>query len=229
MKIYPYNYPLILNDDTFVAYGGSTGTTTPQMRTAAYLIAEQQMSNHVGTFLLPTVITGSWDYQFGNGYLATEYGYVSGLLGFVVQDHLGNTLKQLTGTHHNFAAIHDDSFGYLYIDQFLGYCSIPCNNPYKFQAVYEAGLPTGVASQPGMLVALTAASQLVLNELLPVPANESTGDVGVLSFKSLDYSEVRKGWHKTAFGDSPKAAWVAHMVDSTIRKARRAILFGRGL
>ena len=107
-----------MNDTTFIGYGGSTGTTTPPMRQAAYQIAEQQMTNYIGTFLLPTVVTGTWDYQFGNGYLPTDWGYVSNLQNFRVLDKDGGVVRTLSGTY-NFAAIHDDTFGYIYIQDLL--------------------------------------------------------------------------------------------------------------
>ena len=55
MNIYPYDYPLILTDDIFTGYGGLTGTSLPLQREAAYIIAEQQVSTYLGTFLLPTI------------------------------------------------------------------------------------------------------------------------------------------------------------------------------
>lgn len=229
MNIYPHSSPIILNDSIFTSYGGQTGTSSASLRNACYLIAEQQTSNYIGTFLLPTTITGSVDYFYNlRGSLSTDYGYVNKLLWMRVLDTHGDAIYGLTGTH-SFASIAEDTFGYIYVEQLYNYwnCSYWGNTEYKFQYAYEAGLPTGVANQPGMLTALTTAAQLVLNELQLIPANETTGDAGITDFSSLQYSEKRKAWKNTAFGASPKSAWVAHMIDSTIKKARRAVILGR--
>lgn len=229
MQIYPYNAPIILDDNTFVMYGGKTGTTTPALRDACYLIAEQQMTSYLGTFLLPTVVTGTIDYFFSpKGNFPTDYGYVSKLLWVRVTDAQEKPLYGLTGTY-SFGAISEDTFGYIFIEQLYDYwhCSPYTKERFKFQYAYEAGLPTGTASQPAMLIALSTAAQIVLNELETVPANETTGDAGITDFTSLNYSEKRKMWKNTAFGASPKAAWIAHLVDSTVRKARRSVMLGR--
>lgn len=231
-KIYPYTYPLILNDEIFSEYGGKEGSSTPSRRLAAYQIAEQEMTSYIDTFLLPTKVTETKDYHYGNQFLVTDYGYVSELLWVKVLDHNNVVLKQFSGTW-SWAAIHEDTFGYLYVQDCLCYCGWNeygydyLNQPYKFEVYYEAGLPTGTANQPAMLLALVEAAQLILNEMETIPANESTGDVGITEFTSLEYSEKRKMWKNTVFGSSPKSSWIAKLVDGTIKKARRSVMLGR--
>jgi hypothetical protein len=77
------------------------------------------------------------------------------------------------------------------------------------------------------LLALTMAAQINLNEFAVVSANEGVGNVGIEEFSSLEYREKRKPWKNTSFGASAKSARVAQLVDSTIRKARRAVVLGR--
>lgn len=237
MKIYPFKLPIIMTDSIFTQYGGVTGSSTALTRQAAYFIAEQQLSTYLGTLLLPTVITGTYDF-FNNpkGFIPTDYGYVSKLLWLRVLDTQEKELYVLSGTN-SFGAIHEDTFGYIYVENVgkicgWGYSSYNgvypgTTQPFKFQFAYEAGLPTGVGNQPSALILLTAAAQLVLNELEPVPANETTGDAGVEEFISLGYREYRKKWKNTAFGSSAKAVWIAHMADSTFHKARRSVMLGR--
>lgn len=235
MKIYPFKLPIILTDSIFTQYGGITGSSTSATRKAAYFIAEQQLSTYLGTLLLPTVITGTYDF-FGNpkGFIPTDYGYVSKLLWLRVLDTQEKELYVLSGTN-SFGAIHEDTFGYIYVENVGRLCGCLNSQGYypgtkqefKFQYAYEAGLPTGVGDQPSALILLTAAAQLVLNELEPVPANESTGDVGVEEFISLGYREYRKKWKNTAFGASAKSAWISHLADSTFHKARRSVMLGR--
>lgn len=227
MKVYPYATPIILDDSVFVEYGGQTGTTTSAMRKAAYQVAEMQMTTHIDTFLLPTTVTGTWNYDtHGNTSLATEYGYVNELLWVRVLDHSGKELRVLDGAYHNWAAIREDTYGYVFVDQCVQSYNVT-SMPYIFQAAYVCGLPTGTANQPPMLLALTMAAQLTLNEMLIVPANETTGDAGVEEYKSLDYSEKRKKWSNSAFGASASAAKIAQLVNSTIKKARRSVMLGR--
>jgi hypothetical protein len=217
MKTYPYSAPIIMNDQIFLQYGGYTGTTLDAQRQAAYLIAEKQVTRYIDTPLLPTVFVDEENYFGGRGYLTTDYGYVSELLWVKVLDHNDVVLKQVSGTW-SWAAIREDTFGYLYVQDCLFHWGYSLLQPYKFQFSYEAGLPTGTASQPDMLLALTMASQISLNEMGVIPANESTGDVGVTEFRSLEYSEKRKPWKNTVFGSSPKAAKVASLIDGAIKQ-----------
>lgn len=230
MKLYPFNQPIILNDSIFVEYGGQTGTTSPSLRNSCYLMAEQRVSSYLDTLLLPTTITGSMDYTAAcQQILVTDYGYVQQLLWVRIVDTEGNELHKLD-TNSSFGAIREDTYGYVFAENvhtyYGSYFPSP-TMPWKFQYAYMAGLPTGTANQPGILTALAQSAQLILNELQPLPANESTGDVGVTEFSSLQYSEKRKPWKNTIFGDSPKAAWIARILDSTIKKARRSAMLGR--
>jgi hypothetical protein len=221
---YPYNYPLILTDAIFLSYGGQTGTSTHNQRQAAYLIAEQQVSTYIGTLLLPTRITGSTDWMYGRSRFATEYGYVSNFIFIEAIDHNGKQVHVVSGANQ-WASIKEDTFGYVDVSDFSNVygCCPTVENPYKFRYVYEAGLPTGTANNPPILMTLVGASQIVLNEMAYPSANESTGDAGVEQYSSLDYSETRKKWKNTALGSSAKSAFLARMVDSTLTKARRAL------
>jgi hypothetical protein len=89
--------------------------------------------------------------------------------------------------------------------------------------VYEAGLPTGVASQPAVLLALTMAATISLNEMIFPSANESTGDIGIKEFTSMGYSgysEKRVDMQRNTFGSSAKAVKIGQLLSSTIRRAR---------
>jgi len=57
---YPYASPIILTDAIFTAYGGHTGSSATAQRTAAYLIAEMAATADIGSFLLPTTVTGTF-------------------------------------------------------------------------------------------------------------------------------------------------------------------------
>lgn len=223
MQIYPYSSPIILTDNLFVMYGGQTGTTSAAQRGAAYLVAEKQASKYIGTFLLPTIITGTFPFQ-GLRRVSTDYGYVSRILSAVVlsQDNMFSCALHET---NSCVFVWDDTFGYMDFGEIQGICG--CAGPlsqYQYRLAYEAGLPTGVASQGDVVLALAIAASITLNEMVFPSANESAGDIGVTDFKSMDYSESRKELKRTAFGNSARANKAAQLLDAAVVKARRALV-----
>ena len=177
-----------------------------------------QVSNYIGTLLLPQNVTGTYPF-LGTNRLVTDYGYVSQLYNVNV---LSKTGCSTCGLQDNSACayIFDDTFGYVDFKQLAstcgcGYGGFPfspymgVNTPYQIQLTYQAGLPTGTANQPGIMEALTILAQIDLNEKDPgmVQTNETSGDVGVQEFRSLDYFEKRAehALVKTALGDSARA------------------------
>ncbi len=237
MIVYPYTSPIILTDDIFVEYGGKTGTFTASQRRASYLTAEIQVTNYIDTFLLPTVVTGTYPYV-GRYRTPTDYGYVSQMFNITVwsKGQLVNSCNLVENPACGY--IYEDTFGYIDWRQLSIVCGmswywgyqgpvIVPSTPYKIQIAYEAGLPTGTASQPPILQALTILAQIDLNEKDPGNAgmNETTGDVGVQDWKSLDYKETRAehALVKTALGDSAKAQRAKKLIDATIKKARKVL------
>lgn len=229
MVIYPHNSAIILDDSDFVFYGGQTGTTTQAQRNAMYLIAEKKVSQYVGTLLLPTIVTGLYHY---NPYaeeqtLSTDYGYVHSIQSVKVRDVYGDLLYTVSSTGTTrYYRISDDTYGYIMVRDVLDWCSsCSSDKPYDVEVVYTAGLPTGTASQPDMLMALAIVAQINLNEIIFPAANESTGDIGITEFSTLEYSEKRKPFKNTVLGRSAKAAKAAELIDGAIKKARKAIRF----
>jgi hypothetical protein len=232
MQIYPHKNPLILNDIIFSMYGGKgTGSFSNAVLQAAYLMAEIQTTNFIGTFLLPTIVTGTFvTPQTRVQRIATDYGYVSQILKVTVNTQKityggGCELEHLNGG----AFIYEDTFGYLDVYKLQDTCGCYNNSniPYQYQIVYEAGLPTGTANIPLMLAAMTAAAQIHLNEMFPgvVGVNEGTGDVGIQEFESFGYHERRTAHalYLTAFGGSAQASRIARMIKSCVKLARRAL------
>ena len=217
MNIYPYNSPIILNDAIFVNNGGQTGTSTPAQRQNAFLISEQQATSYIGAFLLPTIVTGTWAYA---PQIVTDYGYVSRILSVgTLSARVSQSCTLESGSACVF--VRHDTYGYL--DVACLQSSYSCFGqpiPYQVQAAYESGLPTGTANQPAILLALTIAAQISLNEMYYPSQNEGTGDVGIEEFGSMDYRERRVKMGRTAFGSSAKAYKAAQLIRSTIRLAR---------
>lgn len=230
MVTYPHNYPLILTDEIFSLYGGKgTGTFTSAQLRAAYMVAEIQATNYIGTFLLPTTVTGTYvSVPTTTQRIATDYGYVEQILRVVVKsarvDPNGCVLDNTDGC----AFIYSDTFGYLDVHQINGICG--CGSykvPYQYEIAYVAGLPTGTANHPSVLAALSIAASITLNELYPgvVGMNETVGDAGVQEFESFGYRERRTAHalRRTAFGGSAAANKAASLIDSAIKKARKSL------
>lgn len=201
-------------------YGGQSGTFVQAQLDAAYRIAEQQASTYLGTLLLPAIITGTFGYS---PRLVTDYGYVSRIIAVNILSKNNwetCTLQSDSGC----AFIWNDTFGYLDVSCLVSYCG--CAGavvPYQVQVVYQAGLPTGTSNQPAVLLALTMAAQISLNEMSYPSANESTGDVGVQeysSFGDLGYAEKRTALGRNSFGNSAKSQKIAQLLSSTIPRAR---------
>lgn len=243
MKIYPYNHPIILTDSLFSLYGGQgTGTFPQAVLQSSYLLAEMQVSEYIGTFLLPTAVTGTYPFMYQYR-IATDYGYVQQLLSVnLLTKTPGSSTCDLT-SNEGCGYIYQDTFGYIDFKCLLSTCrcGIPWwggtyapvmvqQLPYQIQLAYIAGLPTGTANQPGILEALTILAQTDLNEKFSgmVGVNESVGAVGIQDFKAggiSGYSETRAkdALIKTALGDDAKSQRAKKLIDMTIRKARRVL------
>lgn len=238
MVIYPFGAPIILTDALYSQYGGlGTGSFTQAQLQSSYWLAEMQATAYIGAPLLPVIVTGTYAYT-GKRRIPTDYGYVHRLLSVNVlskKDWLTCDLQSNDGCGY----IYDDTFGYIDFKQIsavvgLSYYGYPFSpyvayeTPYQIQISYEAGLPTGVANQPGILEALTILAQIDLNEKSPgtVGQNEGAGDIAIQQFRSLDYSEVRAEHSliRTALGESPRAMRAKRLIDISIKKARRVLL-----
>lgn len=205
MQDYPYNSAQILNDSVFLAYGGMTGTSTSAQRQAAYLLAESQMTEHLSTFLVPTIITGTAWYR-GGTLFETEFGHIQQVLAFSAEE-----IKQLnplqTRTVTGSVLVRNSEWGYL--DIFLPNCQYGLI--YSNTVVYRSGLNTGTSSSPTMLSALTIAAQINLNEWDISLTNEGTADIGVQNFSNQSYSEQRVKLGRNTFGSSAMAQRVARL------------------
>lgn len=237
MVIYPFSTPIILNDTIYSQYGGlGTGSFTSFQLQSSYWVAEKRVSEYIGTLLLPTNVTGTFVYQ-GKRRIPTDYGYVQQLYNVTVLTQQGFATCDLQ-SNDGCGYIFEDTFGYIDFKQLSSICGFAywgypfspyaaTRYPYQIQISYQAGLPTGVATMPSMLEAMTILAQIDLNEKDPgrVQTNETTGDVGVQQFRSLDYFEKRAehALVKSALGNSARAQYAKSLIDMTIKKARKVL------
>jgi hypothetical protein len=213
MNFYPYQYPIILTDEIFDAHGGILSDSKPALRQIAYTVAEEAVSDDIGTLLLPTIVTGTASWNLINP-IITEYGYVNSVHLVRFLDTRENIYFTASGTANVYVSLRDDTYGLIDIHRIFGNCQcISSSNPYPYQVqyVYQAGLPTGTANAPKILLALTTYSDMVLNQIEGY-GNEADGLVGVSEFKNQDYSEVRHNLKQTIFGSSARSQFVSGLL-----------------
>lgn len=243
MITYPYDAPIILTDAIFSMYGGQAYSSVPAQRNAAYLIAEKQTTRFINTFLLPTTVTGTYNYQ-NQPRIATDYGFVHRIDAVYIlsQNFFTATCDLLSNP--GCALIADDGFGYVDIQTLLptatliSYYAIPYPafppvfpflanylQPYQFQITYNAGLPTGTANQSDVLLALTMAAQINLNLMVNQPMLAGEADVGIDSFSAIDYRETRhsSSIKRTVFGSSATANKIADLLSGAIHIVRKPL------
>jgi hypothetical protein len=238
MNVFPYTSPIILNDIVFSQQGGQgTGTFASAILQDSYLTAEIQVTNYLGTPLLPITMTGTYPFMHQQR-IVTDFGYVQQILSVGIQTRqncqdCGLTINEGCGY------IYQDTYGYIDFRQLASICGwswwgypfapyVVSYQPYEIQVAYVAGLPSGTANLPPVLRALTILAQVDLNDKFPglVGQNESVGAVGIQEYKALDYSE-RRADHaliKTALGDDAMSQRAKKLLDSAIRKARKTLL-----
>lgn len=238
MNVFPYYSPIILNDRVFSQQGGQgTGSFPAQVLQDSYLTAEIQVTNYIGTFLLPITVTGTYPFMHQSR-IVTDYGYVQQLLSVNIltrQSCVECGLASAEGAGY----IYQDTFGYVDFRQLSSICGwswwgypyspyVISSQPYQIQVAYTAGLPSGTSTLPPVLRALTILAQVDLNDKFPgqVGQNESVGAVGIQSFKALDYSETRADHAlvKTALGDDAQSQRAKKLLDGVIKRARKVLL-----
>lgn len=223
MQEYPYTTPVIMTDAIFSLYGGQSGTSSAEQRQIAYLQAEEQMTEHLKSFLIPTIITGTHFWAGGNP-IRLEYGHILGVVQVTVSSYNwanSCTIETVTGCH---ALRGNGEYGLLDVHA-LSSCSGWRNImglPYNVEVVYESGLSTGTSNGPMMLQALTLAAQINLNEIDVSLSNEGTADIGITEFTNQKYSEKRMQMVHTTFGNSPVAQRIARLV----KKYRARVTIG---
>lgn len=222
MNIYPYSQAIILTESIYSEYGGQSGSATSAQLQSSFWIAEKRMTDFIGTFLLPTTVTGTFP-TVGNKFVVTDYGYVSQIhsVNVLSVDNLQTcTLKSDSGC----AFIFDDTYGYINVSCLNSLCGCGgWSQSYQTQLVYTAGLPTGTANLPGIEHALTIVAEEALNEMVYPRANETSGARGIETWSSQGYSETRKRLKRTSLGQSARANYAAELVEISVKRARRAI------
>lgn len=228
--------PVVLTDDIFVAYGGLTGTSTATQRQAAYGIAEGQAIQEIGTFLEPTIVTGTHSWPPMGQPLQLQFTHVSAVSSVVAIHDAGCDCADDSVEIDGCAWLLDGDGGLVSLRECGNTLKASCSGcgcghygagPLQVRIVYTAGLPAGAATDPRLLAALVIAAGLALAQLTdPASAEGGAGMPGIKSFSSLSYSETRvdASVKETAFGWSPQANYAAKLISAF--RYKRALKLG---
>ena len=217
MITYPYSSPIIMTDTIFQSYGGDLAETTIGQRQIAFVLAEMRVSDDLGTYLLPTIVTGSYAYA---PRLVLEVGDVHQIYQVRFIDSLGAVYYTATGSYNYYTRLYDADYGILDIDYIYRHCGCSSSGyPFRLDVTLRAGLYSGSSYRPNVLLALTKFSSIILNELIGY-GNEGVGNIGIQEFRNQQYSEVRTKLLNTAYGNSAESQFI-HLLLDGIRKYRR--------
>lgn len=222
MILYPYSSPIILTDVIFISYGGETGTSTANQRSAAYLGAEVEMSGYIGTYLLPTGVTGTFPYPIQHQPIMLEHTYLQGVDKVIIKDADGTTGKLVDSAGLSWTF--DNTWGYVHVGRTANAHS--CAN-YLVEIAYRAGLPSGTSYNPLMLESLTALADTLLKDMYdPYALEGGVGDPGISRWSDLGHSETRdfNVGRQSSLGTSPRAIAAMRRVGHLV-KTKRALRF----
>ena len=213
--------PSVLTDAIFLQYGGQTGTSTTAQRTASYAIAEGKAYEEIGTFVTPTIVTGTYQWPPQAQMVNLDHDFLSRIISLTSIHEAGcecaATAVELTGC----AWITDADNGIIDIREVGNTARAVCSSCncgsfgtlYQFRIVYEAGLPTDAASDPRLLMGLAGFADLALEQIIdPSGAEGGPGDPGVQSYRAGGYGETRTKLKMTAMGGSARANYAANML-----------------
>jgi len=219
LNFYPYTNPIILTDTIFLLYGGDTGTSVSGQRDAAYWIAEEKASEDFDSFLLPTIVTGT--YLYNGNVIILDHAYVHQVYITRFRDYEEDIYYTVSGTGNEYVNLFNQERGLLDISYALSNCKCSSYSrpaPFKVQVVYQAGLTSGTSFRPDVLLGLTTYATIILNEITGY-GNEAPGDIGVQDYSNQEYRESRKTLLRTTFGTSAQAQFV-HNMFNRFRKHR---------
>lgn len=215
--------PVILTDEVFFKYQPDiVFTGSFAMREFAYLMAEQQVIEHLGAPLLPTTMTGTYMLQEHYGRLRLEYGWLESVQ--AVRMHTRDGCDCDLTTHDGCSVVLDSRDGIILpirtSTSWNAYCN--CYQPRSalfVDVAFTAGLPTGIAADDTSLhAALSITAKRWMDEIYdPAALEGGAGNPGIKSYNALGYSETRNEVAKTVFGQTA----IGNMVIQMLRHLRR--------
>lgn len=217
--------PVILSDSLFFAMRPDAVLTgTSAAREASYIIAESMMVEHLGTFLLPTTITGTLSYFPGRGRVRIPHHNLHSVDQVLVWSRDSSCNCTLTSTDGCANMI--GSWGVVDLrvinSAYIRGCGggPAASPPYKYEVTWTAGLPTGTAALDKRLhLALALQAEEILKDFTDPGAHEGgPGDAGIQGFSTLGYQETRVKLKDTTFGQTAMGNYVARMVKHLVKQ-----------
>lgn len=211
---YVHRVPIILTDTLYEEYGGALDTCTPQQRKNMYWLAEMMVSEALETYLLPTSVTGTYLYNKLSPFVILDNTYIQSVNHVYFKDTKEEIYWDQAGTANVYVSLRSGDYGLVDLHYLVGSCHCSSGGnpfPYQVDIVYTAGLPTGTANQPDIIMALTEYAKIGINEMIGF-GNEAPGDIGVQNFSNQQYQETRVKLLRTAFGTSAKAQFIDKLI-----------------
>ena len=216
----------ILNHTIFEKYGGQISLSTAAQRDTAYIMAEQLAIEEIGTFLVPTTVTGTYPWPRVNDFrIKLDHQQVTDIGSVTTIHEAGCDCAGDSYELEGCAWIVDGQNGVVDLREcgntIRAACSSCCCNrgryygyPYQVRIAYTAGHPAGkVAASPTSLMGLVTVADMVLEQILdPHSAPGGAGNPSLKSFSDTGYSETYQMLKMTAFGGSPRANFAAQML-----------------
>ncbi len=216
----------VLDDPTYFLYGGWKGESTPPQRNLAYLTAEDRMERHIGTFLTPTTVTGTFPVTVDPRLVLphTRVLRVDGVailrepVGSDSQDYVRRAgIARAVDLDHGVVEVFETSSQ-------PGTTSIP-GAAKQIEIAYTAGLSDGVAASSSTMVhALVIVAEEALQQIVEPSASEGgPGAPGVQQYSMGRYSESRARIQPTTLGHTARAQFAANLVKSFQKLRARKI------
>lgn len=223
--------PVILTDEMFADYNGScVNSGTAGQRRNAYVIAESRMIEQIGTFLLPTTVTGTFIWPTIYHPIVLPHSFLISIDALVAKSRDGSCTCNLIDNAG--CGVIRNGVGYIDFQATSLAASAYCGCGgrgwfYQAEVTYTAGLPTGTAANDTRLHnALAVVAYEALTQMVePGLGAGGPGNPGVMGFSTMGYSETfnKESLEKTKLGNSALANYAASLV-SHYRK-KRALRF----
>lgn len=228
---YHHLSPVILTDEIFERFVPELtigDSSQGDQRSAAFLIAEQQMIRALRTPLIPTLVSGTFPFRIPYEPIILPMVYVRSIDTITAWGWDNRCNCEMLDI--NACAYLRNYLGIVDTKIIAGYYRSGCGcrsiTPHHFDVSFTAGLETGTSmNDASLLRSLSILAQIELLEMLDPGALEGGGgDAGILSYSGPGYSETRtKGSVKsTPLGESVMAnkAWrlVKHLYKRRARK-----------
>ena len=102
-----------MNDFLFVQLGFYTGTSSAFQRLIGYGVAETQMARHLGTFISPTIVTGTYPFVTPNATIELDAGQLISVNSVTLIERVSEMVdRYISGT----AIILDPRNGYIRVN-----------------------------------------------------------------------------------------------------------------